>query len=216
MPPEPLTPHTNFFGYLVDAGMEIDFLAEFARTIDTLLREAAAKPAASSAELPDSIAAIASDRADLYTELFPPLVHEAFVISVAIFMEREMRTYVDVLRMAFQTRLRFNDLNGSAIDRFRTYVEKVCTIDLGLPQAMWQDLDAVFAIRNCLVHAFGVTEEFRQLPAILAFIKRHRTPAIQDGRLKVSSETCTVLLRIIREVVDAIYGAALTHFPRHT
>lgn len=209
-----LDPHTNFFGNFVDAHIELDFLEEFASTIDRLLQEAASKAEVSLSALPDSIAAVAEDRAELYAELFPPLVHEAFLISSAIFMEREMRDFVNALRFALRTTLTFSDLNGSALERFRTFAEKVCSLDLGLSDPQWQDLDGLFAIRNCLVHAFGLVEGFRQSAAVLAFIRRHDTPECANGRLKLSSDTSTVLLRLLREVVDAIYGAALARFPQ--
>lgn len=207
-----LTPHINFFGQLVDAHMELDFLSEFATTIDSLLQDAA-KSASSTSPLSDSIAAVAEDRAELYAELFPPLVHEAFLISAAIFIEREMRTYVDILRSALDSKLSFNDLNGSAIDRFRIYTEKVCSLNLGLSNSHWQDLDGLFAIRNCLVHSFGNMEHFRQKPAISAFIKRHGAPALDHDRIKLSAKTSQTVLSLLREVVERIYRSALARFP---
>jgi hypothetical protein len=39
-----LDPHTYFFGNLVDASSQLEFLHEFASSLDALLVEAAARP----------------------------------------------------------------------------------------------------------------------------------------------------------------------------
>jgi hypothetical protein len=80
--------------------VELEFLHEFASNLDTLLSEAAARPKSDLAPLPESLSIVAHDRADLYGEVFPPFVHEAFLISSVVFLDRQFRTYVEGLRRA--------------------------------------------------------------------------------------------------------------------
>jgi len=209
-----LDPHTYFGGNLTDASIELEFLHELASSLDSLLTEAAARPPAELPPLSDSVAVVAGDRGCLYSELFPPLVHEAFLISSIIFLERQFRTYVAGLRQALSTPLSFNDLSGSVLERFRTFCQKVCLLDLGLSPEQWQDLAGLIALRNCLIHSGGVLEGSRDRASAESFVRRHGIPEILQGRLVFSRSTSTLVLRLLTDAIEAFYRAALNRFPR--
>lgn len=211
-----LDPHTYFFGNLVDASSQLEFLHEFASSLDALLVEAAARPPSELAPLPDSVTVVAEDRAYLYSELFPPLVHEAFLISSIIFLERQFRTYVEGLRQALPTLLAFKELSGSALERFRTFCQKVCLLDLGLSPEQWQDLDGLIALRNCLIHSGGFLEGSRDRASCENFVQRHGDPQIVEERLVFSGSSSTLVLRLLTATIEAIYHATLRQFPRKT
>jgi hypothetical protein len=213
MSPHMVPPHWDFFGKSVDTSMEFEFLQEFVDSLDQLLDEAATRPASRHLPLPDAVAAIASDRAELYSELFPRLLHESFAISSVVFLEHQCRSYVDCLRRALSTPLTLNDLSGTVIERFKTFCEKVCSLDLGISEQAWQDITGLVALRNCLVHSSGFLENSRDRKQIEAFVRRHQTPAILDGNLVFSRLTSRLCLHVLKVFTDSAYGAALERFP---
>lgn len=176
--------------------------------------EPAARPPSELAPLPDSVTVVAEDRAYLYSELFPPLVHEAFLISSIIFLERQFRTDVEGLRQALPTLLAFKELSGSTLERFRTFCQKVCLLDLGLSPEQWQDLDGLIALCNCLIHSGGVLEGSRDRASCENFLQRHGDPQIVEERLVFSGSSSTLVLRLLTATIEAIYHATLRQFPR--
>ena len=145
-----LRPYVNFFGHFVDASMELDFLREFASRVEDLLVDGALRSSTGHRPLPDSIAAIAHDQQYLYTELFSPLLHESFVVSAVVFLERECRAFVEILAKALSVPLTLRDLNGSILERFRTFCSKVASLDLGVSQDLWQAVDASYRSETAL------------------------------------------------------------------
>lgn len=207
-----LPPHTYFFGHLVDAGMELEFLGDFAARLEELLTEAAAKPPAALPPMPDALAAIADDRAYLYTELYSPLVHEAFLISAVVFLERELTIYTEGLAAALGIRLSLRDIAGSMLDRFRTFCTKLAGLDPA--PIYWEDMKGLVEIRNCLIHNSGQLTGFARAGAIEAFARRHGVPEIIDSWIKLRAESPEVILRLLKGFVDSIYDDALRRFPK--
>jgi hypothetical protein len=209
-----ISPNVDFFGHAVDASMTLDLLREFATRVEAMLVDGASRPAAARQSLPDSVAAIAGDHEYLYAEVFPALLHESFVISAVVFLERECREYVDTLARALASPLTMRDLNGSVLERFRTFCSKVASLDLGISQELWQSVDGLVALRNCLIHAGGFVEGSRDRKPVEQFIRTHRTPELSDGRITCALRTSELVIRILTEFLEAIYSAALRRFPR--
>lgn len=197
----------------MDALVELEFLHEFASSLDTLLSEAAARPKSELPPLSESLSIVALDRADLYGEVFPPFVHEAFLISSIVFLDRQFRTYAEGLRRALPITLRLNELAGSTLDRFRLFCETVSGVDLQLTSENWQDLDGLVSLRNCFIHAGGILEGSRDRKPCEHFIRKHGTPEIRDGQIGPSTKTSGLVLRILTETIEKIYAAALRRFP---
>jgi hypothetical protein len=209
-----LSPHYEFFAHYVDTGMEIELLREFAVQIDDLLRDASIRIPAHELELRPALAAIADDRAYLYTEVFPRLLHESFLISTVVVLEREFREFVHILRKVTASSLTLADLSGSTPERFRTYCQKVCRFDPSLSNQQWQDLMGLIEVRNCLVHSSGCLAPFARRAAIQAFARRHSAVQIEDDRLILSKATSELSLSLLEGLVETISLAAFKRYPR--
>jgi hypothetical protein len=208
-----LRPYVNFFGHFVDASMELDFLREFASRVEDLLVDGALRSSTGHRPLPDSIAAIAHDQQYLYTELFSPLLHESFVVSAVVFLERECRAFVEILAKALSVPLTLRDLNGSILERFRTFCSKVASLDLGVSQDLWQAVDGLVSLRNCIVHTGGLLEGSRDRKPVEHFLRTYKSPELRDGRIICSVETSDLVIRMLTEFIETIYRAALRRFP---
>ncbi len=204
-------PHTYFFGSLVDSDMELEFLSDFALRLHELLVDAAAKPATALPAMSDALAAVAYDRSYLYTELYSSLVHETFLISGVMLLERHLVTYADGLARALGIELRLRDITGSTLERFRTFCTKLAGVDPA--PAHWEDAKGLFEIRNCLIHNGGSLDGFGRSEAVESFARRHGVPGIVESQIRLGPEAPPLILRLLKGFLDAIYSEALQRFP---
>jgi hypothetical protein len=209
-----LSPYYEFFGHAIDNDVELALLGEFSTQIEALLRDAADRVPESKLELPDALAVIADDRGYLYSHVFPGVLHESFLITCVVFLERELRAVVDILKKVTSTSLSFSDLSGSNVERFRTFCAKVCGFNPGLSNEQWQSLTGLIEVRNCLIHSSGVLEGFPKRPAVEAFCLRHPVFTLEDGRLALSLDTSQHALAILSDFVETVYRAAIEKYPR--
>ena len=200
----------EFFGHAVDADIQLALLREYSTAIHAFLKKAAEPDS----DLPDALQAIATDRAYLYEEVFPQVLHESFLITCVVFLERELRTIVEILRRITGTPLTFGDLSGSNAERFRTFCTKVCAFDPGLSNEQWQALTGLIEVRNCLVHSSGLLEDFPKRAAVETFVRRSPDFKIEDGRLVVSEATSARAVAILTDFVETVFRAGTEKYPR--
>jgi len=204
-----LDPNLLFFGNLVDGSSRLDDLERFREHVDAfLLRETKhleeeAHPVPEVESLP------------LFAEAFPPILHSSVIISSVILLEQEMRGYSVALLDAIASDLKFNDLSGSVLERFKTVVTKVAKLPLDTKDLTWEDVVGVFEIRNCLVHAGGSLTDFSRASTVKAFSGRHGTPDCSGDMLTIDTCTSKVTLKIASAFLEGIYDVALRAFPGH-
>ena len=113
------------------------------------------------------------------------------------------------MQRAMDVDLRYSDLTGSAIDRFRNYTLKVLKLDLRFEGENWEDLKAISEIRNNLIH--GVVEK---KPLIDKFSKRNKLPGLLSGEvITLDENNLTVIIMMCRLFIERIYTVALETFP---
>ncbi len=207
-------PHNYFFGSLVDADGELDYLQDFAESTVKVLHHAARESKTKRRKLNLSLLAISGDVEYLYSVLYASDVHQAFIIACVIFLERDIRSFARGLKVALQLGLGLRDLSGSILERFRKYCEKVARLDLGLNDTDWQEIKGVIAIRNCLVHCSGNLDDFSRKSEIVEFAQRHGTPRIEEGWIRIEKETVNIVLKVLRVFVERTYESALERFPK--
>ena len=92
------TPRSYFYGYLVDARVDLAYLGDFAESTVRFLRDAASKTA-TKRELSDGLMAIAEDAEYLYGSLYASDVYQASIIAGVIFLERQIKTFARGLKV---------------------------------------------------------------------------------------------------------------------
>ncbi|MFA5205357.1 MAG: hypothetical protein WC708_13250 [Lentisphaeria bacterium] len=141
-------------------------------------------------------------------------LNAGFLISVAIFLEREMREFAFALQKAGHLGLNLGDMSGSLPERFRKYCLHVARLPSLTTETNWQDVCGFVEIRNCLVHANGILDGFGKVNAIKAFATRHGTPRIDEPHLLVDAQTSHKCLDLVTDFIGTIYHVALKAYPR--
>jgi hypothetical protein len=193
-----------FFGNSVDSTVRLHDLEQFREYVDGFLAREAEYFKSEHVDLEIEFL-------PLFAETFPPILHSTIVISTAMLLEQEMRGYSTAILESIASNLKFNDLSGSVLDRFRTIVTKVAKMPLDLT-GVWEDICGVFEIRNCLVHAGGELAGFSKASAIEAFVARHGTSGCSE-HLQVDAAMSALVLQIASAFLNRIYDAALEAFP---
>ena len=86
---------------------------------------------------------------------------------------------------------------------------------MDLQDSAWQDILAVYEIRNCLVHAGGDLGAFTTAEVIRAFAHRRQLTLCPNDRLELDGATAHTIARVIYAFLEAVSEAALARFPGH-
>jgi hypothetical protein len=106
-----ISPGLDFFGNLVDFDCHIQDLKLVLKKTEEI-------------EFPEHEGA--EDDETLISDIFPDITRKSFVVTLLIVLDDQFKTYCEILRGATGQQLKWNDLRGSALERFIAYSEKVC------------------------------------------------------------------------------------------
>jgi hypothetical protein len=204
-----IDPNLLFFGNWVDASSRIEDIEKFLEHADSAYQR--------ELKLLDEEGHVDLDIefVPLFAETLPPILYTSVVIAAASVLEQELRGISHALREALKLPLSFNDLSGSLIERFRKYTIGLAGLPVTLQEGEWQDILAVYEVRNCLIHAGGDLRSFPKADAIRLFSQRHQLTMCQDDRLELEKQTAKTIARIIYAFLENVYEAALVKFPGH-
>ena len=73
-------------------------------------------------------------------------------MTLLIALDDQFKIFCDILRDANGHKLKWNDLKGSALERFIVYSEKVCGLKSVCDNSTRQLLEGLIEVRNCIVH----------------------------------------------------------------
>jgi len=196
--------NTLFFGNYIDADLKLIDLQDYLKDINKFIKR---KKRYKEKKFKDSILKDVALR--MFSEAFSSILFKSVLISTWVFMESEFKGYCNAMQRAMDVDLRYSDLTGSAIDRFRKYTLKVLKLDLRLEDENWENLKAINEIRNSLIH--GVVEK---KPLIDKFSKCNKLPGLLSGELITLDENnLTVIIMMCRLFLERIYTVALETFP---
>lgn len=209
-----LDPNTRFLGDHVSADIELALLRQYLQRMDNLLVDAQSSCASSAQPISEILQAIAEDESELIQFQYCQMMNAGFLISVAIFLEKQLREFSWALKKAAELGLALNDMSGSLLERFRKYCLHVARLPSLTSESNWQDICGFVEIRNCLVHADGIVDGFRKVNSIKSFVAKHGTPQIDVVHLIVDAETSHKCLDMVTEFISSIYNVALSEYPR--
>jgi hypothetical protein len=210
-----LPAHTEFFGGLVSASVELDVLREYIHHMDKSIVDATAACQTSVQAVAPSLQSIVQDKSDLLAEPFPRLLHTGVIISTVILLEQELDSFAHSLQKVQGLKLCLGDLRGSLVERFKKYCLCVARLPFPVSDSNWQDLRGVLEIRNCLVHNDGLLEGFEKAPTVKAFMTRHGTPHAEGGRLCVAADTSLKVIDVVKLFIESIHKGALQKYPHN-
>lgn len=156
---------------------------------------------------------IEDEEAYLFSGPFQNILYSSIIISTVSFLEREIKGFAELLKYSTNNDLSINDIKGSWIKRFRKYSEKVIRLKLGIKDALWQDINGIIEVRNCLVHAGGIFTAFKGRKEVEKLCKRYKLTCMKSDLLEPDYNIAQTVQKIIGKFLEGICAGALTMFP---
>jgi len=153
------------------------------------------------------------DASGLILDIFPDTVRKSFIVTLMILFEDEMRGFCELLREIEDIPLRWNQLRGSAIERFILYVQNLSSLDYCIEEKTLEQLNGLIEIRNCIVHSNSVVDHFGKKKTIEKFAADIDGIDIENGVLRFSFDACMTCADLVERFFESTYYAALTRYP---
>jgi hypothetical protein len=178
-----ISPGLHFFGDLVDFDCHIQDLRLVLRKTEEI-------------EFPEHDGTD-DDGETLISDIFPDITRKSFIVTLLIALDDQFKTYCDILRNVTGQKLKWNDLKGSALERFITYSEKVCGLQKVCTDSTRQLLEGLIEVRNCIVHNNSGIEGFSKAKVIERFAKQVKGVGIGEGYITFDLAACNVCADIV-------------------
>lgn len=162
-------------------------------------------------EFPDHEDSVEGD--SLIADIFPDITRKSFIVTLLIALDDQFKVFCEILKGATGQELKWNDLKGSALERFITYSEKVCGLKSVCDDLSRQKVAAIIEIRNCIVHNNSSIEGFNKKQVIESYSKKMEGIDIQNGYIALELVACNNCADIIFEFMEKAYRSALEVYP---
>ena len=182
------------------AQLRLDQLVEFAKIVDSFFKEETER-------FSTELQGIDDELGWFFAEPFPQILHSSLTVSAVMFLEHELCGITQVLHDALGLHLVLRDLAGSLIDRFRKYVTGVARLSMSLENQLWQDVNGIVELRNCIVHANGDLRVFKRRSSVEQFSARYPQIKISEDYVSLSRDSSVLILGVIRHFLDSIYDS---------
>lgn len=192
-----LYPGLRFFGNLVDLDCHVQDLKLVLRKTEEI-------------EFPEH----ANEGESLIFDIFPDITRKSFIVTLLIALDDQFKIYCEILRSIQHQQLKWNDLKGSALERFITYSEKVCGINKVYDESTRQLLEGLIEVRNCIVHNNSSVEGFSKAKVIQHFAKQMKGVDILEDYISIDFAACNNCADLVLKFMEHAYGAALDIYPR--
>lgn len=91
----------------------------------------------------------------IFREYFPNLQRRSALITLFSFFEHELNKVCSLLQATERYNVSLRDINGAGIERAKTYLCKVGSLEIDPAAPAWNEVKNVQALRNLFVHADG-------------------------------------------------------------
>jgi len=204
--------HANimFFGNLVDAGVKLQDLEIFLIDVNNFIEDTFEK--LSSKKFRGASLIDFEITKEQYRYSFGEILRKSFVVTLCIFLEQEIGKYCEEFQKQIKLDIGWKDLRGSMLERFKNFIQKIIKLKLNFNNTIWQDLQAIISLRNCLVHSDSSLKNFSDAMRLRAFSKKYSIE-IENDYVEISINNCEECLGIVQTFIEIIYDSALLYFP---
>ncbi len=122
----------------------------------------------------DEISDFYGDEYWRYSERFPRILRNSFLVSAISLLEYEMNIICNRLKKTQNIRINLSDLRGDTLERIRKYFQNA-GFELPFNNPTWQKIKYYSKVRNCIVHTNGLTNElqYKDRKELLPYITRN-------------------------------------------
>ena len=193
-----LSNYTQFFGNLVDLQCHFDDLKTVLKKTEEI-------------EFPEHEEFVEGE--SLISDIFPDITRKSFIVTLLIALDTQFKTYCDILSNATDQKLKWNNLKGSALERFILYSEKVCGVANVYESNSRKQLAALIEVRNCIVHNNSNIQGFSKAKVIEELASKLDGLTIEDGYISLELSACYECADIVFNFIERAYRAGLDAFP---
>lgn len=149
-----------------------------------------------------------------FEETHGKLLKYSLIISLFILLEIEIRKFIESFKLYGETKLNFSEVNGDLLKKFRIFSKKILELNFDFDSDLWQYLNGLQEVRNCLIHSGGYTRNYPKRKQIENFINNEKSITIdQFDDLNISFDTCSNAINRINEFFLTITECAFQKFP---
>ena len=151
----------------------------------------------------------------LIADIFPGIARESFIVSLLITLENEFKCFCNLLREIEDIPLKWTELRGSALDRFKIYCNKVAGLNVPDAEPIVSQVRGLIEVRNCIVHSNSSIENYGKAKTIEQFMESVSGVSVVDEHyLSFTYESCIQCATIVMEYMEKWYRAALSRYPK--
>jgi hypothetical protein len=149
----------------------------------------------------------------LIADIHPDITRKSFIVSLLISLDSQMTNYCQHLQKCEQQKIKWNELKGSALERFIKYSEKLCSLNPIASDDVKQKIRSLIELRNCIVHNDSCLDGFSKAAAIESFARQIEGITLENGRINLSVSVCIECADLIQEFMSSAYKSALEKHP---
>ncbi|WP_440885001.1 hypothetical protein [Vibrio campbellii] len=152
----------------------------------------------------------------LIYDCFPDVTRKSHIVTVLMVLEREFSAFCSQLKVATDQQLKWNDLKGSAIERFIKYCSTVCGVTAPENPSNLQDVKGLIELRNCIVHNDSCIEGVSKANVVKQLASRYDGINVNEGYITLSHDACIRLTVVAFNFLESWYHSVLNHLtPSH-
>jgi hypothetical protein len=150
----------------------------------------------------------------LIADIFPDITRKSFIVSLLITLDEQFKVYCGILKETTGQTLKWNELKGSALERFITYSTKVCGFATISDNSSKQLLTGLIEVRNCIVHNSSCLDGFGKRKVIESFAAQIDGVTIEDDIVYLNVEGCINCADLVFGFMSKAYDVGLEQFPK--
>ena len=129
----------------------------------------------------------------------------SLVVLIFSILEYFLREACDIVKRFKKLELSPNDLKGQGIERVKNFIVKACKIPFPSNSSEWNFIQDLLKVRNCIVHANGKVDEYKEPEKLKDIINRIDHLALdQHGYVIIKKELLFKLLNNIKEPLNKV------------
>ncbi len=140
------------------------------------------------------------------------------IIALVTFLETELYSYLRGLHNRLDLEIGYNELKGTFLDQFKTYVTKVVMLEIEFESRLWQSLKELVELRNCIVHFDANLEDthgrkFSRSSLIISLSKKFDSIKIDEkyNYFYLEKSACEKSIKLVSVFIQMIYSKTLEY-----
>lgn len=138
------------------------------------------------------------------------------ILALYSYLESSLQKLCFTYEEKFQCPISVTELSGDGVERCTKYIKKVAGINCKSPNHIWESVETLNKVRNCIMHGAGDATLIRSSTSFikkiehdkdLYFIDKYLLMIPDEFIIRMISDVETFLLRLIYENANSVNGS---------